>query len=122
MSCIVYQTKNGVKYAYKSESYWDKEKHQPRSKRTYLGRVDPATGEIISKKEPHAGSAKGACGQSESGAEDLRRELLIKDGDIRALKEALEEKDAVLGRLLENMKKIRALAGTEFSGMDSTEE
>ena len=33
--------------AYSSESYWDKEKHQPRSKRTYLGRVNPEIGEII---------------------------------------------------------------------------
>ena len=46
MSCIVYQTdkKTGVKYAYESVSYWDKEKQQPRSKRKYIGRVDPNTG------------------------------------------------------------------------------
>ena len=31
MSCIVYQTdkKTGVKYAYESISYWDKDKKQP---------------------------------------------------------------------------------------------
>lgn len=37
----------GAKYAYESVSYWDKEKKQPRSKRKYIGRVDPETGEII---------------------------------------------------------------------------
>ncbi len=49
MSSIVYWTNKatGRTYAYSSESYWDKEKKQPRSKRTYLGRVDPETGEII---------------------------------------------------------------------------
>lgn len=48
MACIVYHTDSGGRvYAYSSESYWDKEKHQPRSKRTYLGRVNPETGEII---------------------------------------------------------------------------
>lgn len=48
MACIVYRTDaGGRKYAYSSESYWDPEKQQPRSKRTYLGRVDPVTGEII---------------------------------------------------------------------------
>ena len=49
MSSIVYQTdkKTGIKYAYESTSYWDKEKKQPRSKRRYLGKVDPETGEII---------------------------------------------------------------------------
>ena len=50
MASIVYQTdkKTGIKYAYESTSYWDKEKKQPRSKRKYLGKVDPETGEIIS--------------------------------------------------------------------------
>ena len=52
MSCIVYQTdkKTGVKYAYESTSYWDKDKKQPRSKRKYIGKVDPETGEIISSR------------------------------------------------------------------------
>lgn len=49
MACIVYQIdkKTGAKFAYESVSYWDKEKKQPRSKRRYLGKVDPETGEII---------------------------------------------------------------------------
>ena len=51
MSCIIYQTnkKTGIKYAYKSESYRDPVTKKPRSKRTYLGRVDPITDEIIQK-------------------------------------------------------------------------
>jgi len=46
---IVYQTnkKTGVKYAYESISYWDKDKKQSRAKRTCIGRVDPGTLEII---------------------------------------------------------------------------
>ena len=36
-----------VTYVYESESYWDKEKKQPRSKRTLIGKLDEATGEII---------------------------------------------------------------------------
>lgn len=53
MSCIVYQTnkKTGVTYAYSSESYWDKEKKQPRSRRKYIGRVDPETGKIVTKAD-----------------------------------------------------------------------
>ena len=55
MSCIVYQTnkKTGIKYAYSSESYWDKEKQQPRSRRKYLGRVDPEAGGISRKTRSH---------------------------------------------------------------------
>ena len=34
-------------YAYYSESYYDKEKKQSRSKRTLIGRVDPETNEIV---------------------------------------------------------------------------
>lgn len=56
MSCIVYLTnkKTNTKYAYRSESYRDPETKQPKSRRTYLGRVDPETNEII----PKAGKGK----------------------------------------------------------------
>ncbi len=56
MSCIVYITnkKTNTKYAYRSESYRDPETKQPKSRRTYLGRVDPETNEII----PKAGKGK----------------------------------------------------------------
>jgi hypothetical protein len=39
--------RTGVTYIYESESYWDKEKKQPRSKRTLIGKLDEVTGEII---------------------------------------------------------------------------
>lgn len=39
--------RSGVTYVYESESYWDKEKKQPRSKRTLIGKLDDATGEVI---------------------------------------------------------------------------
>lgn len=56
MACIVYITnkKTNTKYAYRSESYRDPETKQPKSRRTYLGRVDPETNEII----PKAGKGK----------------------------------------------------------------
>ena len=37
----------GVTYVYESESYWDKEKKQPRSKRKLIGKIDEETGEIV---------------------------------------------------------------------------
>ena len=39
--------RSGITYVYDSVSYWDKEKRQPRSKRTLIGRLDTATGEIV---------------------------------------------------------------------------
>lgn len=48
MSIVKHKDKRtGVTYVYESESYWDKEKKQPRSKRTLVGKLDKATGEII---------------------------------------------------------------------------
>lgn len=46
---IVYQKdkRSGITYAYESKAYWDKEKKQSRAKRTLIGRVDDATGEIV---------------------------------------------------------------------------
>ena len=46
---IVYQKdkRSGITYAYESKAYWDKEKKQSRAKRTLIGRVDEATGEIV---------------------------------------------------------------------------
>ena len=39
--------RSGITYVYESVSYWDREKKQPRSKRTLIGRLNPATGEIV---------------------------------------------------------------------------
>lgn len=51
MTCTVYQTnkKTGVTYAYESESYRDPVTRKPKSRRVYLGRVDPETNKIIPK-------------------------------------------------------------------------
>lgn len=39
--------RSGITYVYESISYWDKEKQQPRAKRTLIGKRDPQTGEIV---------------------------------------------------------------------------
>ncbi len=46
---IVYHhdKRSGITYAYESASWWDREKRQSRSKRTLVGRVDDATGEVV---------------------------------------------------------------------------
>jgi len=51
MSSIVRaKHKNGSVYAYRSTSFRSPKTGRPTSKREYLGRVDPETGEIIPKK------------------------------------------------------------------------
>lgn len=110
MSTIVYQTNpaNGVKYAYESISYWDKDKKAPRSKRKYLGRVDPETGEIIKGTRTRKGKA--APG-TESSEEDilLREELKKKDEQIASLRKELEEITARYDKTARILKEIRTL-------------
>ena len=51
MATIVYQKnkKTGAVYVYESEAYWDKDKKQPRSRRRYLGKLDPETNKVVTK-------------------------------------------------------------------------
>ena len=50
----IHRKANGAAYLYAVESYWDKEKKQPRNKQVCLGRLDENTGEVIpSKRKEH---------------------------------------------------------------------
>ena len=91
MACIVYQTdkKTGAKFAYESVSYWDKEKKQPRSKRKYLGKVDPETGEIIPSR-----SSIAPIKISEADASEIIR-----------LRTRIEEQEAKINELTAQLKK-----------------
>ena len=94
MPTIVYQEnpKTHVKYAYESVSYWDKDKKAPRSKRRYLGRVDPETGEIIeSRRNREKQEAEPAAEESGPEVQRLMEELEKKDAEISTLKDALRE-------------------------------
>jgi len=43
--------KNGITYVYKSESYWDSEKNQSRSKRKLLDHIDPEMGTLVPNRK-----------------------------------------------------------------------
>lgn len=42
-----YHKDTDTTYVYESISYWDAEKQQSRSKRKCIGKIDPATGEMV---------------------------------------------------------------------------
>ena len=42
-----FDKRSGITYVYESFSYWDKDKQQPRSKRTLVGKIDKKTGKMI---------------------------------------------------------------------------
>ena len=60
MAFIVYQTnkKTGTVYAYRQEAYRDPVTKRPKSKKTYLGRVDPVTKQIVEKIRKENETAK----------------------------------------------------------------
>lgn len=115
MSCIVYQTdkKTGIKYAYESFSYWDKEKKQPRSTRKYLGRVDEETGEIIGKEEKpgHSADTPGR-NTSKTELEALRKELEKRDQTICELRNELKRKDSEYRKLSSSVAKAYKILGS----------
>ncbi len=86
MASIVYITRNGKKYAYRSSSYWDPEKKAPRSKMEYLGRVDEETGLIIKKKEKASdSSALSPEDQLRAENKELRKRVSLLEKTIRDL-------------------------------------
>ena len=115
MACIVYQVnkKTGIKYAYESISYWDKEKQQPRSKRKYIGRVDENTGEIIREAKPEKGKRK---------TSDNSRELDELSYRIKELEETVNSMNTEINslrsrnrQLEDKIRKIRFAVAEEFS-------
>ena len=111
MASIVYQTdkKTGIKYAYESTSYWDKEKKQPRSKRKYIGKVDPETGEIIPCRKDTAPIS------SEDATEIVRlRTTIAEQGKkITALEAELQRTRTILEEQNSRLKEIAKLAKTK---------
>jgi len=116
MSCIVYQTnkKTGVKYAYESISYWDKEKQQPRSKRKYIGRVDPITGDIVRKDEKKNSAEKDTDAVSDELME-LYAKLKEKDLEITKLTKELSDIRKAYDRLADKVRSVRITVAKELS-------
>lgn len=80
MSSIVKHTnkKTGITYVYESESYWDKEKQQPRNKRKLIGKLDD-NGQVVptGKRGRRKKEAEGTIENDGLAQEllDCRREL-----------------------------------------------
>ena len=86
----VHNKARNVTYVYESISYWDKELRQPRSHRKLIGRIDPATGDIV---------PTGTRGRSDAAAVIP----LHSDTDYRALYEqalaTIAQKDTLIAEL-----------------------
>lgn len=88
--------RTGITYVYESESYWDKEKQQPRSRRTLIGKLNDETGEII----PTDG--RGRRRKSAAGSKEGKTTLV---SETKELNDLIKEKDILIKTLqVENQK------------------
>ena len=86
-----YNKQNDTTYVYEViENYWDKDKKQPRSKRKLIGKIDPATGEVVpttprkKKQEDNAEDYKKLY-------ESVKKEIAQKDKHITELEGIITE-------------------------------
>ena len=113
MPSIVYQTRKGHRYAYSSESYWDKEKKAPRAKLTYLGPVDEETGEIImnyrEKKRQEKETRKQGEEETAQTLAELHRTIAAQTERIAGLERQLKELQHKCDQYERDFSKIAAI-------------
>ncbi len=91
--------RTGITYVYESESYWDKEKQQPRARRKLIGKIDEATGEIV----PTDGRGrKRKNPEKATGADPAATPEAAPDQDA-----LLAQKDSLIARLTEENQKLK---------------
>ena len=104
----VHNKARNVTYVYDSVSYWDKELKQPRSHRKLIGRIDPATGDVVptgkrTKANVPASShsdtdykalyeqALATIAQRDAAIEDLNRRLAAAESDSRSCRRSMKK-------------------------------
>jgi hypothetical protein len=114
MPSIVYQTdkRSGSTYAYRSTSFRDPDTGRPRSRREYLGRVDPATGEIV----PKAGGGRrnrSKVGEPEERADagEVLRALRYRDDELARLEGEVARLSGLVGELRERNALLESAIG-----------
>ncbi len=109
----------GVTYVYESESYWDKEKKQPRSKRKLIGKIDEETGEIVPTGGKGNRKKKNTSDISENLPPDCDLEALCleqanqlrqNDAEIFALKKQVMELTLSVNEYKRRFSKIEELS------------
>ena len=100
--------RTGITYVYESESYWDKEKQQPRARRKLIGKIDEQTGEIVPtdgrgrKRKDRNTTPAGKDTQDDYKKQLAEKDILIEQlmAENRALKKERESFLKELHRVL----------------------
>ena len=104
--------RSGTVYVYESESYWDKEKGQPRNKRKLIGKLDEAGNIVPTGRGGRQKSVQDAEAQTAVQEEirNLKEKLQQSEQDIRErdlkislLEKQKKETETMLKKLLEKL-------------------
>lgn len=101
--------RTGTTYVYESESYWDKEKKQPRNKRTLIGKIDEETGELIptdGRGRKRKAAAQKDAGNDETLISEYQKQLKEKEAVIKQLTAENQQLKKNLSAVLESLHKI----------------
>ena len=107
-----YNKNTGITYVYESESYWDKEKKQPRSRRKLIGKLDPETGEVIPTGKKRHNDSQDAAVPPETdagGAVTLCQDLERLEKENSSLRERISILESENRMLRDTLAQIREL-------------
>lgn len=99
--------RSGITYVYESESYWDREKKQPRARRKLIGRFDEATGETVptdGRGRKRKQTQTDAVRTSAEAA--LQEQLVEKDAQIKSLEEENRLLKAEMQSVADSLKEL----------------
>lgn len=112
-----YHKDTGVTYVFESEDYWDPEKKQARSRRRCIGKLDPATGEIVptgnrgrKKKGEHSIPSAESEVDGNGTLLKARQEIESLKKQVKDLEKELEITSAKNARLSAALREIMAAA------------
>ena len=115
-----YHKDTDTTYVYDSQSYWDAEKGQSRSKRKLLGKLDPQTGEIIptgqrgrKKKEHPAEDPAHAEAQAAAASAGYLEKIQQQELTIRQQQAQITELSKRIAQMEETISKAAAILGKE---------
>lgn len=109
----------GITYVYESESYWDKEKKQPRSRRRLIGKIDVETGEIVPTSGKRGRKKENLTDIPETNSNGSELENLCRkqadqirqnDAEISALKKQVMELTLSVNEYKRRLSKIEELS------------
>lgn len=117
MSSIIYITdkKSGRKYAYESFSFRDPQTKKPKTRRVYLGRIDPDTGEIIPKapegKRNRSIKQRNLVNEeTQKHIDELNEQVISLKKDVLALSRKNQASEKLIQSILKAVEKYQSTA------------